>query len=146
MRRAAFIVSTVLVFNFATCAMAQKGASIVAPGDEKFTDVKDAPGLQIAPMAGDMTKPSYFIVRLKWAPNVMLGPHTHPIDENLTVISGELSVGDGTEFDKSKGKLMQAGTYYFMPAGHAHFGWSGPNGAIVQLEGVGPFGVTMLAK
>jgi quercetin dioxygenase-like cupin family protein len=146
MKRAAFIVSAVLVLAFATSATAQMEATIVAPDDVKFTDIKDSPGWQIAPLVGDMTKPGYFIVRIKMAPNVTLAPHTHPIDENLTVISGELSVGDGTNFDKSKGKLLRAGTYYFMPAGHAHFGWAGPNGAITQIEGMGPFGITMLTK
>ena|ERR1700688_1386566 len=143
MRRAGFVLSAVFVLALVTSVTAQEGAKIVQPDDVKFTDIKDAPGWQIAPMVGDMTKEGFFMVRFKMAPNTMLGPHTHPIDEMLTVLSGELNVGDGTAFDKSKGVVLKPGAFYYMKAGLAHFGWSGPDGAVTQVEGMGPFGITM---
>ncbi len=144
MRRAPYLLSTILVLSLAGSAAAQMGSMVVRPDDVKWNEIKDWPGWEIAPLAGDMTKAGYFIVRFRMAPNLELGPHTHPIDENLTVISGELQVGDGTVFDKSKGEALHAGAFYYMPAGHAHFAWAGPEGAITQIEGMGPFGSTMI--
>jgi hypothetical protein len=37
--------------------------------------------------------------------------------------------------------LFKAGTFYFNPAKSAHYGWTTKEGAIVQVQGVGPGGI-----
>jgi hypothetical protein len=45
---------------------------------------------------------------------------------------------------QAKGRVLPAGSFYYLPANMAHFAWAGPQGAIVQIHGVGPSGVKMI--
>ena len=78
-----------------------------------------------------------FTVRLKLPDGCKFGPHWHPTDENVTVISGTLGAGMGDKFDPAKGQLIRTGGFVRMPTGMHHFAWAkGPT--IVQVHGVGP--------
>jgi quercetin dioxygenase-like cupin family protein len=83
-------------------------------------------------------------MRLKLPPNAAVPPHTHPIAENVTVISGSLGVGLGRVADKSKGRMLSAGAFVLLPANTPHFAWAGPEGAVVQIHGYGPEGIRMI--
>ena len=65
-------------------------------------------------------------------------PHSHPVDEHLTVVEGTFYFALGREFDKAALKEIKAGGYAFAPKGSWMFGYS-PEGAVVQVDGVGPF-------
>jgi hypothetical protein len=56
-----------------------------------------APGLpadwQIAVPIGDPAKAGPYVQRVKLPPNAMIPPHTHPDDENITVLSGAFGIG-----------------------------------------------------
>lgn len=107
-----------------------------------------APGLpagwQAALLVGDPAKPGPYVERVKLPPNAMVPAHTHPDAENLTVISGSFGIGHGAVADKSKGQLLPAGSFHYLPPNTAHFAWAGPDGAIVQVEGIGPSGIKMI--
>ncbi len=78
-----------------------------------------------------------FTVRLKLPDGCKFGPHWHPTDENVTVISGTLGAGMGDTFDPAKGQLIDAGGFVRMPTGMHHFAWA-KGATIVQVHGVGP--------
>lgn len=39
--------------------------------------------------------------------------------------------------------MLNAGSFYLLPANTMHFAWAGPQGATLQIHGVGPSGMTM---
>ena len=80
-----------------------------------------------------------YVVRLRVAPNAQFPPHTHPNDEHITVISGWIGFGLGPVFDQAKGRVLPAGSFFHLPAGAVHFAWTGPEGAVIQAHGSGPF-------
>src|SRR5438876_1178166 len=90
-------------------------------------------GAQVAVILGDPTKSGEVVVqRVKFPPNFQIMPHTHPYSEVVTVISGSVGVGMGEKFEK-KGEMLKAGSLWMHPAKHAHYGWTGNEGAIIQV-------------
>ena len=114
----------------------------------KEADVRwvDAPpvlpaGAKIAVLEGDPSKPGPFTLRLQFPANYKIAPHIHPADEHVTVISGTFARGMGGTFDESKLEELGPGGFAMMKAGMQHFAWS-KDGAVVQLHGIGPWGLT----
>ena len=62
----------------------------MTPSDLKWGDPPPVlpKGAQMAVLAGDPTKAGLFVVRLKMPAGYKIMPHSHPTDENITVISG----------------------------------------------------------
>jgi len=79
-----------------------------------------------------------FVIRIRELPGGLVPPHTHPVDENITVVQGTWYFGTGPAFDRRALKPLSAGSYAFAPKGTTMFGYS-PDGAIVQVHGIGPF-------
>jgi quercetin dioxygenase-like cupin family protein len=98
-------------------------------------------GGQVAILVGDPTKADEVVVqRLRFPPNYHVPPHTHAYAEFGTVISGSFGSGVGEKFER-KGELLKAGSFWMHPARHAHYGWTGNEGAIVQIQFIGPGGI-----
>jgi quercetin dioxygenase-like cupin family protein len=98
-------------------------------------------GGQVVILAGDPTKAGEVVVqRLRFPPNYHVPPHTHPFAEFGTVISGSFGSGVGEKFER-KGELLKAGSFWMHPAKHAHYGWTGNEGAIIQINFIGPGGI-----
>ena len=57
------------------------------------------------------------------------------------MISGTLNFGAGDKLDVTKTKPLSAGSVAVMPPKANHFGWTKEE-TIVQVHGVGPWGVT----
>ena len=95
------------------------------------------PGAQIAVLAGDPTKSGPYTVRLKFPANYDIPAHSHPGDENVVVVSGELFMGMGTRLDRKTGMGLGVGGYALMPANANHFAYTRSETTIV-LYGVGP--------
>ena len=94
-------------------------------------------GAQISVLAGDPTKEGLYVIRLKLPAGYKVPPHTHPQDENITVISGTFNIGMGGTFDEKNGKALKAGGFMHMPKGMPHFGWFTEE-SIIQFHGMGP--------
>jgi quercetin dioxygenase-like cupin family protein len=103
-----------------------------------------ARGMAVGGTRCDPSKRGPYVERVKLPPNATVPPHTHPDVENITVLSGSFGIGEGTVADKSKGKVLTAGSFYQLPANTPHFAWAGLNGAVIQIHGVGPTGIKML--
>jgi len=98
-------------------------------------------GAQQAIVVGDPAKEGGYVVRSKLPAGYKVPPHTHPNDENVTVISGTFYIGFGDKFDESKGQAVKAGGFVQAPKGVQHFAWVTEE-TVIQLHGVGPGGIT----
>jgi len=79
-----------------------------------------------------------FVMRIRELPGGIIPPHRHPVDEHITVVQGTLYFAVGDKFDRAAAQELKTGGYVFIPKGSTMFGFT-PEGAIVQVHGVGPF-------
>lgn len=100
-----------------------------------------AKGAELAVVKGDPTKEGLYVVRLKVPAGFRIAPHTHPNDENVTVLSGTFHIGLGAQFDQAKGETIKAGSYAYVAKGMTHYAFF-PEDTVIQLHGMGPQGIT----
>lgn len=79
-----------------------------------------------------------FVMRIRELPGAIVPPHSHPVDEHITVVQGTWYFALGDEYRPEALQELNTGSYAFAPKGSSMFGYS-PTGAIVQVHGVGPF-------
>jgi quercetin dioxygenase-like cupin family protein len=88
---------------------------------------------------GDPEKPGEpFAMRIRELPGTRIPLHSHPVDEHITVLEGTFYFSVGEDHDDAAATKLTAGGYAFAPAGSSMHGYS-PDGAVVQVHGVGPF-------
>ncbi len=115
-------------------------AKELQPADVVFEDNPAFPkGAQTAVLYGDPSKPGLFIIRAKFPPNYVVPPHTHPVFESVTVLTGKMGSGMGEKADTTKGKMLGPGCRLLLPADHAHYVWTSDEETIIQVAAVGPF-------
>lgn len=95
-------------------------------------------GAQLAVLEGNpMATSGDYTIRLKMPDGYRIAPHTHPLRENVTVVSGTLIVGMGDKWDDSKTMKFPAGSFaYLDPSMHHYAGASGET--IIQIHGQSP--------
>jgi mannose-6-phosphate isomerase-like protein (cupin superfamily) len=95
-------------------------------------------GAQLAVIEGNpMGTSGDYTIRLKMPDGYKIAPHTHPLRENVTVISGTLQVGMGDQWDDSKTMDFGPGSFaYLDPSMHHYAGAKGET--IVQIHGQAP--------
>ena len=79
-----------------------------------------------------------FVMRIHELPGTRIPPHSHPVDEHITVLQGTFYFAIDADVRQEALQELKAGGYAFAPKGSTMFGYS-PDGAIVQVHGVGPF-------
>ena len=123
-------------------ALAQDAQHTMVNADE--VEWKDAPpvlpGAQAAVLYGDPSKDGVFVMRLKFPANYWVPPHTHPVDEIVTVISGTFNIGMGETFDAAQTKPYTAGGLIAMAPEVPHFVHTDEE-TIVQISTRGPWGL-----
>jgi quercetin dioxygenase-like cupin family protein len=100
-------------------------------------------GAQMAILYGDPSKEGPFVTRTKFPAGYKVPAHMHPMDENVTVLSGTLHIGMGDKLDPGKGEEVKAGGYIHMPKGMHHYAWTTEE-TVVQQNTIGPSGITYL--
>jgi quercetin dioxygenase-like cupin family protein len=100
-------------------------------------------GAQMAVMQGDPGGTALFTVRLRFPDGYKIPPHTHPTDENVTVVSGTFLVGMGSTFDEKTATTLGSGGFVTAPANHAHFA-AAHGTTTVQVHAIGPFAMTYI--
>lgn len=95
------------------------------------------PGAQIAVLAGDPTKAAPYTVRLKFPANYFIPAHSHPEDENVLVVSGELFIHMGAGRDRTGATGLTPGGFALMPTGAVHSAYTTGETTIL-LYGQGP--------
>lgn len=98
-------------------------------------------GAQVAVVAGDPTKDAPYVIRAKLPAFYKIAPHTHPTDENVTVLSGAFHIAMGDKFDTKKGETVKPGGFFTAKTGMQHYGWTTAP-TVVQIHGQGPFAIT----
>ncbi len=102
-------------------------------------------GMEIAGMFGDFTMDGPYALRLSFPDGYRFPAHFHPMDENLTVISGTLLLAMGDWVDESQLVSYGPGDFLNLPAEHPHFG--GAKGfTVIQLHGDGPFEILLVEE
>jgi hypothetical protein len=96
------------------------------------------PGAKLAVLSGHPGATGPFAIRLKLPAGYRIAPHSHPTDEQVTVLSGVLAVGMGETFEPRRTKDLPAGGYMLMPAEMIHFAMA-KGDVVIQVNGTGPF-------
>jgi len=98
-------------------------------------------GAKFAVLQGDPGQAGVYTVRLEMPAGYTIKPHSHPTDENVTVISGSFMLGMGDAVDTKTAMTLPAGGFITAKAQAHH--WAVAKGAtVVQVHGEGPFAIT----
>ena len=100
-------------------------------------------GTRLAVVSGDPSQSGPFVVRLQFQSGAKIPPHWHPGAENVTVLSGTMSVGMGDSWDDAKLQTFSTGSYMSIPAEMRHFA-AAKTAATLQVHGNGPFVVNFV--
>jgi quercetin dioxygenase-like cupin family protein len=95
---------------------------------------------------GDSGNGGAWVDRVKIPGGVRVPAHTHPEDEQVTVIEGTWYLGEGERFDAARLKGYPAGSFIVIPAGVPHFVAAKDGTVIIQLSGTGRFVTDYLEK
>lgn len=100
-------------------------------------------GAEMVLLYGDPSKEGPFSLRIRVPADYHVPPHTHPVDEIVTVLSGTFKLGMGEKADESKAKALPAGSFFGFPPGMAHFVYT-DEPTIFQINSVGPWGLNYI--
>ena len=98
-------------------------------------------GAKIAVLAGNPAEAGLISLRLMMPAGYKMPAHWHPMDEQVTVLSGTINLGMGDKLDESKSQKYSKGGFYALPAQKNHFAWT-KTGTTVQISLMGPFAIT----
>jgi quercetin dioxygenase-like cupin family protein len=126
-------------------AAADSGHVMVKPEELQWKSVPSLPaGAQIAVLEGDLAKDEAFTMRVKFPANFIVPLHTHPTLERVTVLEGTLHLGIGETFEREKAEALGEGALAIMDAGVPMYGFTGDQPTVIQVNGVGPWGIDYL--
>lgn len=126
---------TLSAFGMASGVTVVDAAATNAPRIVPFAPMT----VDVEVLHGDPEKPGEpFVMRIRELPGTRIPLHSHPVDEHITVVDGSWYFAVGEEWDSTALRELKAGAYAFAPAGSTMYGYS-PDGAVVQVHGVGPF-------
>jgi len=95
-------------------------------------------GCEIAVLEGDPRAPGLFTVRFRLSDDFLMPPHTHPKDERVTVLAGQMAVGFGVGATRADAMEFGPGDYYVNARGAVHTVWAQKSSEI-QITGIGPW-------
>lgn len=128
----------------ATPLPAAEYTAVMAP-EVKWMDAPAlGPGVKTAVIDGDPKGTGPFVIRLKVPPKTTIRVHTHPADENVTILSGTLHFAAGDKFDTKATKAFGPGSYFSIGKGKPMFAYTTDKETIAQIHGMGPWGITFL--
>jgi len=110
----------------------------VPPNEMKWRPIPDGEGILTVTLVGNSSERGPLVARYNIPPNMEIEPHTHREVRSYTVISGVWELGFGETFDPRKLQSFPQGSYYRLPASVPHFQKAGPEGAVIQIESIGP--------
>jgi hypothetical protein len=154
-RTALFVLCLMLVmgiqtFHPALAKSTQKTSSeppvvahtMLEPSDIEWSPSPDFPkGTQVAILEGDPTRSGPFTLRLKLSRRYKTPAYWSPSIERVTVMSGKVGIGLGSEFNKSEGEVTNDGGFSVIPARTPHYFWAKRKKSVIQIHGMGPWAV-----
>jgi len=129
--------------GMASVASAEDAHKIIAQSDVKWGPAPDIlpKGAEAALLFGDPSKEGLFVLRLKFPAAYAVAPHTHPVMEVVTVISGTGKLGMGETADPGNTAVLPAGSFFALPPDMAHFAYFDEE-TVIQITTNGPWGLT----
>lgn len=142
------IPAVILVLGFcgftATPVLAETYTAVMQK-DIKWQDAPSiGPGAKSAIIDGDPKSSGPFVMRLKVPPNTTIKVHTHPANENVTILSGTFYFAASDKLDTKAARGFGPGSYFSIAQGKPMFAYTKDKEAVVQLHGNGPWGITYL--
>lgn len=114
---------------------------VQSAGIQWGTGPKSLPaGAELAILEGDLNKKEPYTFRLRFPDGYSVAPHSHPVREHITVLSGTLMMGMGDFVHRQAAKPMERGAFFVLPVGATHYVWT-EGETVVQLHGTGPWGI-----
>lgn len=143
-----------LSLTLAACALVWSATAHAqtAPTGPQFPDKLQFkaplnPGVAVAVLYGDPTKPGVYATRNKIPAGFKVMPHTHPDEwRTAVVMSGTLYFAVGEQWDESKFKAYPAGTFFTEAPKTPHFVWAKDGEVILQITAMGPTGTTPIPQ
>lgn len=102
------------------------------------------PGASAAVIEGNLSEREPFTLRLRFPANYEIPAHTHATTERVTVLSGTLHLATGDELTRSNAVALPPGSVRIMPPGTRMWGYTGGEEVVIQLNGIGPWGMDPL--
>lgn len=123
-------------------ALAEDDHDVVKPSQLKWGAAPPSvpAGAKIAVISGNPEKEGPYVVRIKVPAGYKVPAHTHPTDENVTVLSGSFHVGMGDKLDTKKGETLTTGGFFCAAKGMQHYAWF-TTPSVIQIHGMGPFAI-----
>jgi len=136
------VVAALMLAALPTTALAADDHMAVQPSALKWGPLPPGlpPGAQLAVLSGNPASDGAYVLRAKLPAGYKIAPHTHPTDENVTVLSGTFHIATGDKFDLRKGELVRTGGFFSAQKGMQHYGWT-TTPTIIQIHGIGPFAI-----
>jgi quercetin dioxygenase-like cupin family protein len=139
-----FAVAFILAFAVAQADEMTMAEPIIATADGiAWGDAPPVlpPGAKLAVIEGNPGGEGTTYTLRFWVPaGYVVPPHWHPVAENVTVLSGSITIGMGDDIDRESTQTLGVGGFLSMPAEHHHYALFDEESTI-QLHGVGPFGI-----
>jgi hypothetical protein len=118
--------------------------SIVQGDKLEWKEYPGLPGVKVAVIAGDPSKPGLYVIRARFAPGTMSEPHWHPEARYVTVLKGTWWAGTGDKLDRNATTPVPAGGFAVHTAGKVHYDGAKDEEVIVQITGIGPSGTNVV--
>jgi mannose-6-phosphate isomerase-like protein (cupin superfamily) len=134
-----FLVTVVLLAALCTAPPSQ-AQNAFTPDQVKWGPVPPTvpAGAQLAVLEGDpMAASGDYTIRVKMPDGYKIAPHTHPLRENVTVLSGALRVGMGATFDAGKMMSFGAGSFAYLDPTMPHY-VEASGETVIQIHGQAP--------
>src|SRR5215218_6240903 len=134
---------TLLLISLTALLAASPAQSKTKPAELKWMDGPASlpKGVQMAIVSGDPGKKGMFTIQLKMPADYAVPPHSHPTDEVVKVVSGELHYGMSGKMDMAKAKTLKGGASVTMKRKMNHWVHAAAP-ATVQVRAMGPFAIT----
>lgn len=141
----AFVMGVLITTPALAADHTMAGHISIIPSEIQWVDAPSmGPNVKLAILEGDPKLAQPFTFRVKFPPNFKVAPHTHPVFERVTVITGTFSLGIGAKFDATKARAFPTGGVAIMPTGMPMFAYASNEETIIQIHGTGPWGITYI--
>ena len=143
MPRSALSLTFLIFFAISPSSGQQDSITSVTPGTEAWGPApsKLPAGAQLAAILGDRTQPGQlYVFRAKLPDGYSVPPHTHPMDEHVTVLQGTMLLGFGETRDESEMRVLPAGSFVTLPSTVPHYNRMRGE-TILQFHGIGPYDI-----
>jgi len=102
-------------------------------------------GCEMAVLEGNPQAADLFTVRFRFGRDFAMPTHTHPKEERVTVLKGEMSVAFGLGAARENATTFRPGDYYVNARDAVHTVWAKESSEI-QITGIGPWGARFVEQ